>query len=78
MTVVVTFAAPQIAGRPHVLKPGNATVSDSRAHHPAAIVSGKVVGQHLRRGVPVSGREVHQEAFGHLACRVFQPSWLWL
>ena len=35
--------------------------------------TGKVVGQHLRHGVPVAGGEVRQEALIHLACRVFQP-----
>ena len=48
-------------------------MSDSRAHHPTAIVTGNVVGQYLRHGVPVAGREVRQEALAQLACRVFQP-----
>ena len=41
---------------------GIATVSDSGAHHPTAIVDGEVVGQYLRHCVPVAGREVGQEA----------------
>ena len=36
------------------------------------IVTGKVVGQDLRHGGPVAGREVRQEALGHSACSVFQ------
>ena len=43
-----------------------------RAHDPTAIVDADVVGQYLRHGVPVAGREVRVEAFVHSACRVFQ------
>ena len=64
---------PEVGDRAHVRDLGVPTVPDPRVDHSTAIVSGKVVGQHLRHGVPVAGREVRQEAFGHLAGRVFQP-----
>ena len=59
--------------RAHVRDRGISTVSDPRVHDSAAIVTEKVVGQHLAHRVPVAGREVLLEALGHLACRVFQP-----
>ena len=64
---------PEVGDRPHVRDLGISTMSDSRVHDPAAIVDGYIVGQYLRHGVPVAGREVRQEALAHLACRVFQP-----
>ena len=73
MTVDVTFVGPDVGDRAHVCDLGISTVSDPGVHDPTAIVSGKVVGQHLRHRVPVAGREVRQEALDHLACRVFQP-----
>ncbi len=73
MTVDVTLADPQIGDRPQVRDLGVSAVSDSRAHHLSAIITGKVVGQNLRYGVPVACREVRQEALRRLACRVFQP-----
>jgi hypothetical protein len=65
---------PQVGDRPHVHDLGVSAMSDSRAHHPTAIVTGKVVGQYLRQGIPVACLEGRQEALGHSACRVFQ-SW---
>ena len=50
-----------------------ATVSRPDVHNPTTIVRETVVGQHLRHGVPVAGREVRQEALEHSACRVLQP-----
>ena len=64
---------PEVGDRPHVRDLGVSTMSDSGAHHPTAIVAGKVVGQDLGHGVPVACREVRQEVLVHLACRVFQP-----
>ena len=58
---------------PHVQDHGVSTTADSRAHHPTAIVTGKVVGQYLRYGVPIACRAVRQEALGHLTRGVFQP-----
>ncbi len=52
---------------------GIPTVSDTRVHHSTTIVQGNVIGQHLRHGVPVAGREARLEALDHSACRVFQP-----
>ena len=52
---------PEVGDRPHVCDLGISTVSDSGAHHPTAIVAGNVVGQYLRHGGPVAGREVRQE-----------------
>ncbi len=73
MTVDVMFVDPEVGDRSHVRDLGIPTVSDPGVHDPTAIVGGNVVGQHLRHGVPVAGREVRPEALGHLACRVFQP-----
>ena len=56
----------------HVCDLDISTVSDPGAHDATAIVGETVVGQHLRHRVPVAGREVREEAFVHLACRVFQ------
>ena len=64
---------PDVGDRPHVRDLDISTVSDARVHDPTAIVSGNVVGQYLRHGVPVAGREVRPEALGYSACRVFQP-----
>ena len=52
---------------------GIVTLSESRVHHPTAIVTGKLVGQISAMRVPVAGREVRMEALIHLACSVFQP-----
>ena len=57
---------------PHVRHLGVSTVQDSKAHERTAIVIEKVVGQDLCHRIPVAHSEVSQEAFGHLACRVFQ------
>ena len=73
MTVDVMFVDPELGHRPHVRDLGVSTIADSRAHHPTAIVVGKVVGQDLRHGVPVARREVRLKALIHLACRVLQP-----
>ena len=70
MTVVVSIVMPRLDDRLHVQDLGVRTMSDSCAHHPTAIVTGKVVGQYLRHGIPVACREVRSEALGHLACRV--------
>ena len=73
MTVDVTFCDPDFGDGSHVRDVGISTVSDPGVHDPTAIVDGNVVGQYLRHGVPVAGREVRPEALVHLACRVFQP-----
>ena len=73
MTVDVNVCDTELGDGSHVRDLGIPTVSDAGVHDPAAIVSGKVVGQHLRHGVPVAGREVRPEALVHSACRVFQP-----
>ncbi len=39
---------------------GVAAFSDSRAHHPPAIVAENVVSQSFGHGVPVAGREVRR------------------
>ena len=59
-------------GRRHVLTPMSAVARMSAtghldhvgypAHHPTAIVRGKVVGQYLGHGVPVARRKARQEA----------------
>ena len=49
-----------------------AALSESRTHHPPAIVGGNVVCQCFSDGAPIASREVRREALGHLACRVFQ------
>ena len=53
---------PDVGDRPHVRDLGISTVSDPGVHDPTAIVAENVVGQYLRHGVPVAGREVRQEA----------------
>ncbi len=73
MTVDVMFLGPELGDRPHVRDLGIPTVSDAGVHHPTTIVDENVVGQCLRHGVPVAGREARIEALDHPACRVFQP-----
>ena len=57
----------------HVRNLRVSTVSDSGAHHPPAIVTGKVMGQDFRHGVPITCRVVHQVALTHLARSVLEP-----
>ena len=52
---------------------GIAALSESRTHHPSAIVGGNVVCQCFSDGAPIASREVRREALGNLACRVLQP-----
>ena len=56
---------------------GIAALSQTRAHHPPAIVGGSVVGHYFSYRVPVAGHEVRPEALVHPARRVFQPPRPW-
>ena len=64
---------PEVDEGPQIYGLGIPTVSDAGVHGPAAVIVGKVVGQHLRHGVPVASREARIEARIYLARRVFQP-----
>ena len=57
----VMLVTPDLGERREFGDHGISTMSDSRAHHPAAIVHRNVVGQCLSHGVPVAGREVRSK-----------------
>ena len=65
---------PDVGDRPHVRDRCVSTAVGPRRPPPDGDRHVRnVVGQHLRHGVPVAGREVRLQALVHLACRVFQP-----
>ena len=63
---------PEVGDRPHVRDLGISTVSDSRVHHPTAIVVQTCRRPASRPSRPSRGPRRTPEALVHSACRVFQ------
>ena len=65
---------PDVGDRPHVRDLGFPSAVGRRRPRPDGDRHWKMSSASISAmRVPVAGREIRQEAFGHLACRVFQP-----